>query len=108
MEEERASEHHSKNNIWYDNPYTCIPACTEQWSNPEYLIGYSSHVLLAACSDHEAAMENISTKAGTRSGGAFTQSLLKQLESMETAAFKRLTYRDLIEIIRPGLVETYQ
>ncbi|KDR77987.1 hypothetical protein GALMADRAFT_1296180 [Galerina marginata CBS 339.88] len=60
----------------------------------EYLIGYSSHVLLAACSDANA----------TRKGGAFTQCLLNQLENMETDAFKRLTYRGLVDNLRNRVV----
>ncbi|KAJ7473441.1 hypothetical protein FB451DRAFT_1249288 [Mycena latifolia] len=75
----------------------------------DFLIGYPSHVLLAACSPGETAQE-------TAEGGVFTRVLLKQLGITDTDAvsaslrsriklallkyIRKLTYHGLIENIR--------
>jgi len=64
--------------------------------NTEYLIGYSSHVLLAACSDTQSAFES-------EDGGVFTKYLLKRLKSVETDEAKKLTYRGLNNYLRSEL-----
>lgn len=75
--------------------------------NIEYLIGYSSHVLIAACSDSESAYEGPGINGG-QGGGFFTQALLSRLRNMKRDVAKKLTYRGLVDELREELKKNSQ
>jgi hypothetical protein len=65
--------YHSPDNIRQVLYHSLLPAQT-QLVGSDFLIGYPSHVLLAACSENEVAREQAK-------GGIFTVALLEELRS---------------------------
>uniref|UniRef100_A0A8H8CK45 Peptidase C14 caspase domain-containing protein n=1 Tax=Psilocybe cubensis TaxID=181762 RepID=A0A8H8CK45_PSICU len=72
----------------------------------KYLIGYPSHVLMAASSESQPALEmhrHPSDPKSQHEGGLFTGALLHHLGKMTSAQAKHTTYRTLIDDIRRDL-----